>query len=312
MAAHRFLTIVKYYGERICEESVSGAKHGVLCMSTRGQKGKDVSWQITEGDGPLVTTAIHAGHGLRPDVLEHMALDESTRLREEDPFTDRLTDLGPGRIVVETSRFEVDMNRPREKAVYLSRADAWGLDVWKGRLPKSVRRESLKKYNRFYEEVGGFLDGVHEARGKFVVLDLHSYCHRRGGPGAPPDDPRMNPDIDIGTGSVHKDRWSPLIARLKGELRDFDFKGERLDVRENVKFAGGHFSRWSNKRYGGNGCVIAIEFKKTFMDEWTGVLDVARLELLKKALESTLPGIIEELAIRGRDRVFPRGTGCRS
>ena len=44
-------------------------------------------------------------------------------------------------------------------------------------------------------------------------------------------------------------------------------------MRENVKFGGGNMSRWVNDRYGSNGCAIAIEMKKIFMDEWTDDLD---------------------------------------
>ena len=38
------------------------------------------------------------------------------------------------------SRFEVDLNRPREEAVYRVPEDCWGLDVWRGgRLDSSLR-----------------------------------------------------------------------------------------------------------------------------------------------------------------------------
>ena len=35
------------------------------------------------------------------------------------------------RIIVNRSRFEVDINRPRDKAVYITPEDAWGLHIWK-------------------------------------------------------------------------------------------------------------------------------------------------------------------------------------
>ena len=43
-------------------------------------------WQIVRGDSPLVATAIHDGHRLRPEVAEMMALSDTDRLREEDPL----------------------------------------------------------------------------------------------------------------------------------------------------------------------------------------------------------------------------------
>jgi hypothetical protein len=45
-------------------------------------------------------------------------------------------------------------------------------------------------------------------------------------------------------------------------------------------------------------CAIAIELKKTFMDEWTGRLDGEEFALLRGALESAVPGLLEELDAR--------------
>lgn len=78
----------------------------------------DIPWRIYSGDGPLVATAIHPGHHVRSEIRERLALPEDKRLNEEDPFTGPFTAVAPTRIVVERSRFEVDLNRPRENAVY--------------------------------------------------------------------------------------------------------------------------------------------------------------------------------------------------
>jgi hypothetical protein len=54
-------------------------------------------------------------------------------------------------------------------------------------------------------------------------------------------------------------------------MRSFDFNGRRLDVRENVAFQGkGEQTRFVHQRYAARGCAIALEFKKFFMDEWSG------------------------------------------
>ncbi len=70
-------------------------------------------WSFTDSFVPVVATAIHAGHDLRPAVASCTALDDATRLREEDPFTDHLTSVGGSTVVAHRSRFEVDLNRPR-------------------------------------------------------------------------------------------------------------------------------------------------------------------------------------------------------
>ena len=44
-----------------------------------------------QGDQPLVATAIHNGHQARDEVTSLFAIDDATRLREEDPFTEKWT-----------------------------------------------------------------------------------------------------------------------------------------------------------------------------------------------------------------------------
>ena len=62
-----------------------------------------------------------------------------------------------------------------------------------------------------------------------------------------------------------------------------------LDVRENVRFRGRQLAAWTHARYPDRGIVLALEFKKTFMDEWTGEVDRARLDELARALAGTVP-----------------------
>jgi cardiolipin synthase A/B len=50
-------------------------------------------------------------------------------LESGDPFTAQLARVAPTRLIALRSRFEVDLNRPRERAVYRGPADAWGLEV---------------------------------------------------------------------------------------------------------------------------------------------------------------------------------------
>ena len=61
-----------------------------------------------------------------------------------------------------------------------------------------------------------------------------------------------------------------MIDRFIADLRAFDFMGRKLDVRENVKFKGGNQVKWLHENFAENGCGLAIEFKKFWMDEWTG------------------------------------------
>jgi N-formylglutamate amidohydrolase len=247
-------------------------------------------WVIERGVGPIVGVALHAGHDLRPEVARLMALGDSERRREEDPFTDVLVEVAPTRVVVSRSRFELDLNRPCEEAVCLDPEDCWGLDVWRSPLDEGVLEETRRLHVSFYEELGDLLRKVEAEVGPFVVLDIHSYNHRRNGPAAPPDDPKLNPDVNVGTGSLDRDRWGHLVDRF---IRDLGRSG--LDVGENVKFKGRRLAQFVHENFPDTGCCLALEFKKTFMDEHTGTVFEDRLNELKRALQLTLPGLIDGL-----------------
>ena len=80
-----------------------------------------------------------------------------------------------------------------------------------------------------------------------------------------------------------RDAWSFLLDPLIERMRAFDFNGRRLDVRENVAFQGkGELARFVHARYPQTGCAIALEFKKFFMDEWSGVPDPAELAAMRR------------------------------
>jgi N-formylglutamate amidohydrolase len=254
-----------------------------------------VAWTIEEGGGPLVACAVHAGNQVRSEALRHMAIRRRERFVEEDPFTDRLTAVAGTSIVVHRSRFEVDMNRARDRAVYRTPGDAWGLTVWRGPVPEVVRQRSLRLYDRFYADLSAVLARAGAGGRPFAVLDLHSYNHRRGGPDAPPADPAGNPEINLGTGSVDRDRWGGLVDRFMADLGTVEIGGRPLDVRENVRFRGGHLSRWVHAAFPGQACCLAVEVKKFFMDERTGEIDEPMWAGVQEALAATVPGVLDEL-----------------
>jgi hypothetical protein len=181
--------------------------------------------------------------------------------------------------------------------VYLTPEDAWGLRVWTDTLPDDAVARSLAQYDAFYEALGELYGNLARRHGAFVVYDLHTYNHLRQGPQGPPADPDGNPQVNVGTRTMQsRDRFGHVIERFKADLADYDFPGGRLDVRENVKFFGGNHPRWAHERFPESACVLAIEFKKFFMDEWTGVADMAAVEVIGEALAATVPGVLEELS----------------
>lgn len=244
-----------------------------------------------DGNVPILATAVHNGHELRPEVLAAMSIDEATRRREEDAHTGYFAARFSNHAIVNRSRFEVDINRPRHEAVYKSGDDAWGLDLWGGSLPDEIANESLLFYDNFYEKLGNMLDSMVARHGGFVLYDIHSYNHRRHGQDAAPEPEIDNPTVNLGTGSL-PEKWKGVAETFMKVIGSETFHGEPIDVGENVKFQGRQVAAWTHENYGEVGCALAIEFKKVFMDEWTDDVDWEAQSNLADALIATTEPVL--------------------
>jgi len=219
-----------------------------------------------------------------------MCLADPDRLREEDPFTEHFIADFPTQIIVGTSRFEVDLNRARDAAIYLSPKQSWGLQVWQQPPDQDNVAQSLAFHDAYYDELARVLARLEQRYGHFVLVDVHSYNHRRNGPNAPSTAQTLAPDINIGTSSMDRKRWGSVVDAFTETLRNHTVDGEPLDVRENVSFQGkGEQTRFVHANFPSTGCAIAVEFKKTFMDEWSGDPDWSVIGQLRSALASTIP-----------------------
>ncbi len=251
----------------------------------------DPMWTLVRADSPVLTTAIHDGHAVRAALAGRFALGEAERLREEDPFTGQAAAAHPNHLIAHRSRFEVDLNRGEDEAVYATPEASWGLEVWASPLSRDEIQASLDYHRAFYRQARLTLEDMARRHERFVVLDLHSYNHRRDGPDGPPMDPETAPDINIGTFSMPRERWRDVLDAVTEVVADFDFAGRRLDVRENVAFQGrGALTRLVHETWPDQGCAVAFEFKKIFMDEWTGRPDPRALEAMR--------GLVRRLAER--------------
>jgi hypothetical protein len=242
-------------------------------------------WTVQHGPGRVIATAIHNGHDLRPAAAAAMALPEADRLREEDPFTgDAVLDV-PSHVVVHRSRFEFDLNRPPDGAVYVTPEQSWGLKIWKHEPEEELVARSLAIHSDYYRMLGQLLDGLASRHERFALIDVHSYNHRRDGADKDPVPQNEAPDINIGTFSMPREHWAFLVDPLIEALGDFDFNGRKLDVRENVAFEGkGYQARFVHERYPLRACAIALEFKKFYMDEWTGVPDAVEVAAMRRLI----------------------------
>lgn len=229
-------------------------------------------FNLLNSDSPIVATAIHNGHLLPDGLKTYTAIDEDSRYREEDPFTGIIASQFPNHFIVDCSRFTVDLNRSREKCVYQKPEDAWGLTTRTPDFPPALAEELKVTYDYWYSLMDYHIQKLLEKHQFIVVFDIHSYNHRRGGPDAEKDPQIQNPDIILGRSNM-AEKYYDSVEDLAIRLRTIQLESGSLDARCDIKFPGGNFPRYLNKTYAGRLICIAVEFKKIFIDEWTGVLD---------------------------------------
>ncbi len=253
--------------------------------------------QINILSSPLLATAIHNGHSLRPGISEYMAIDEFQRLREEDPYTGYFTDVSQSRLIVDTSRFEVDVNRSRKDSVYRTPEQSWGIKVWNDNVPSSVWEYSYGEYDFFYSLLDRILKRFIDYWGYVVVYDIHSYNYLRNGNDQEEENPEQNPEINLGTGSMDRRLWDPVVISFIQSFKKFNYQGRKLYVAENIRFKGGYMASWIHSQFPGKSCVLSIEFKKIFMDEWIGAVNIDRINELRRALKETVPAVLNAAQI---------------
>ena len=96
---------------------------------------------------------------------------------------------------------------------------------------------------------------------------------------------------------------SRLVAAHSEQVEGFSspaidtMRGKALQIGENVRYPdGGNFPEWLFETYGKRTCVITLEYKKIFMDEWTGTLDIGAAQDLRTGLMHALAVARTELA----------------
>ncbi len=248
--------------------------------------------ELTDEQEPILASAIHAGHWMPSVLLSSCGISEADRLREEDPFTENFAAPYANQLLVQTSRFAVDLNRKRKDAVYQKPEDCWGLPVRKKPLSEDLLRQLYEAYDGWYGLAEYTVRRLLLHHPLLLVLDLHSYNHRRNGANAAPAPQKNNPDIIIGRSNLPQ-KYYPWVEALREKIDGKQIRERVIDCRCDVKFPGGNFVRHLHNTFPNRVIALAIEFKKIFMDEWTGELDVsyqtALADLLAEAVRFCLP-----------------------
>jgi len=131
-------------------------------------------YQLERYESPFWAFAIHDGHHVDERLIPHYNISEDERLREEDPYTAILAELPFNRFLSGTSRFQLDLNRKREDAIYLRPEQSWGMHVWRSDLPDDLKSQLYETYDRVYEEINREIERTIDRYGYFLVYDIHS------------------------------------------------------------------------------------------------------------------------------------------
>lgn len=227
---------------------------------------------------PYVCGAVHNGHQFRKELWENCMHTEYDRWFEEDPCTKEFVKSHPIVIAGRDSRFEYDLNREPEIAIY---DDAWGKKLWKKPLSEETKAKSLKKHETFYTVVHALFKKLNEKFKAIVVYDMHSYNWRRWD--------REVPVINLGTSNIDTDRFGNEIEKWRRSLSELILpKNIQTTSKVNDTFQGnGYFLKYITKNFQNN-LVLATEFKKIYCDERDGTIFPEVVSAIEKQLQIKL------------------------
>ena len=211
---------------------------------------------------PYACAAVHDGHQFRKALWENCLHTEYDRWFEEDPCTKEFVKSHPIVIAGCDSRFEYDLNRDPQNAVFET---AWGKQLWRNPLPETQRLESLAKHTAFYTVVHALIKKLEEKFGATIVYDIHSYNWVRWD--------REVPVINLGTANIDNERFGKDVEDWRASLSQLELPGvTETTAKINDTFQGnGYFLKYITNNFR-NTLVLATEFKKIYCDELKQVI----------------------------------------
>lgn len=230
---------------------------------------------------PFICGAVHDGHQFRKELWNNCLHTEYDRWFEEDPNTKQMVQTMPIVVAGMDSRFEYDLNRAPENAVY---TDAWGKQLWKVPISSQMKLKSLEKHANFYKIVNALVKQVESKFGSCVVYDMHSYNWKRWD--------REVPTFNLGTSNIDQkynkdiESWRKMLASI---VLPNNIKSTSLI---NDTFQGnGYFLKYITQHFK-NTLVLATEVKKIYCDE----LEQITFPEVVKALEDAFKTLIKQHA----------------
>jgi hypothetical protein len=223
--------------------------------------------------------AIHDGHQFRKSLWGNCLHTEYERWYEEDPETKNMIISHPIVIAGCDSRFEYDLNRDPENAVFDT---AWGKQLWRQPLPDKEKELSLQKHLNFYKVVHALISKLEEKFGVCVVYDMHSYNWQRWD--------REVPTWNLGTSNVDNMRFGNSIESWRQSLESIVLPNKiKQTAKVNDTFQGnGYFLKYITKNFK-NTLVLATEIAKVYCDEYKQINYPEVVSAVEQQLQTLLP-----------------------
>lgn len=237
---------------------------------------------------PYVCAAVHDGHQFRKNLWGNCLHTEYERWFEEDPCTKEFIKSHPIVIAGCDSRFEYDLNRDPENAVFET---AWGKQLWETPLPEKQKEKSLAKHANFYKVVHALIKKLEEKFTAAIVYDIHSYNWVRWD--------REVPVINLGTTNIDNNRFETFVENWRSSLAQLELpRIEETTSKVNDTFYGnGYFLKYITQNFK-NTLVLATEFKKIYCDELTGVIYPEVVSAIEKQLRDKVKEHAEKTYLR--------------
>ncbi|WP_115462840.1 N-formylglutamate amidohydrolase [Winogradskyella aurantiaca] len=226
-----------------------------------------------------VCAAIHDGHEFRKELWDNCLHSEYDRWYEEDPETKNMVINHPIVIAGRDSRFEYDLNRFPEEAVFET---AWGKQLWRNPLTEDERQKSLKKHDSFYKVVQTLISKLEEIHQTCVVYDMHSYNWQRWD--------REVPTWNLGTKNIDNKRFGSMIEDWRQVLSNLKLPNgiKQTAAINNTFFGNGYFLRFITNNFN-NTLVLATEIAKIYCDEYDQVIYPEVVTAVEKQLRIMIP-----------------------
>lgn len=221
-----------------------------------------------------VCGAVHDGHHFRRELWDNCLHTEYQRWFEEDPATKQMVQTHPIVIAGCDSRFEYDLNRPPESAIY---EDAWGKQLWRNPLSEEMKQKSLQKHHNFYQVTHALISKLEELFGICVVYDMHSYNWKRWD--------REVPTWNLGVSNIDMNRFGNAVEEWQLALGTMKLPNGIVSTSKiNDTFQGnGYFLKYITQNFK-NTLVLATEAKKVYCDEINQIMFPEVVDAIEKHL----------------------------